>query len=226
MTLCLTTPAPDPEVSARSLTRLGFEPVSKGSSLMTDGAAVIHVDTTPRARAGVRVWRGALGREADELLTRHGAAPFDGGRLAAAPSGVPLWVVDGPEPELETGPLGALLGSFAGISIETPSLARSVAFWSALLDARVAAGGVDQGWLTLRRDGLADLSFMGPLACPHSFANPSLTYFNGGRNAEVIAAVRAREIPVFEEVGGTDSAPAENIVLREPGGIGFFVFND
>ena len=80
--------------------------------------------------------------------------------------------------------------------------------------------------MTLRRDGLADLSFMGPLACPHSFANPSLTYFNGGRNAGVIAAVRAREIPVFEEVGGTDSAPAENIVLREPGGIGFFVFND
>ncbi len=226
MILCLTTPAPDPEVSATSLSRLGFEPVAPGASLMTDGAAVIDMDTSPRARAGVRVWRGALAGEVEATLELHGAAAFEGGQLVTAPSGVPVWVMDGVGPAHELGRLGSLLGTFAGISIETPNLSRSVAFWSGLLDAQVAAGGIDQGWLTLRRDGMEDLSFMGPLACPHSFANPSLTYFNGDRNADVIRAVRAREIPVFEEVGGTESTPAENIILREPGGLGFFVFND
>jgi hypothetical protein len=226
MILCLTTPAPDLEVSATFLSRLGFEPVSPKSNLMTDGAAVVDVDTSPRARAGVRLWRGALGREADAILERHGAVAFEGGQLMAAPSGVPVWVMDGPGPELELGRIGALLGTFAGISMETPSLSRSAAFWSGLLDARVAAGGADQGWLTLRRDGMEDLSIMGPLACPHSFANPSLTYFNGERNTDVIRAVRALGIPVFEEVGGTESTPAENVILREPGGLGFFVFND
>ncbi len=226
MNLCLTTPAPSPERSVAFLTRLGFTPITEDSRLMTDGAALIDVDPESRARAGVRVWRGARDAAAGEALDLHGAVAFEGGHLVAAPSGTPVWVMDGSGPDLELAPRGEVLGNYAGVSLETPSLARSVAFWGGLLGLEVGAGGADQGWVTLRRPGMVDLSLMGPLACPHSFANPSFTYFNGGRNPEVLDAIRARGVEVFEEVGAKDGAPAENAILREPGGVGFFVFND
>lgn len=226
MNLCLTTPAPSPDRSAAFLTRLGFEPSAGNARLMTDGAALIDVDPEPRARAGVRVWRASLAEAAGEALEHHGAVAFEGGKLVTAPSGVPVWVMDGAGPDLDPGPRGALLGQFAGVSLETPSLSRSVAFWGDLLGVQVAAGGADKGWVTLRRPGMADLSLMGPLVCPHSFANPSFTYFNGDRNPEVLESIRATGLEVFEEVGARDGAPAENVILREPGGVGFFVFND
>jgi len=226
MNLCLTTPAPFPDRSTNFLRRLGFEPVTDGSRLMTDGAAVIDVDPEPRARAGVRIWSEALDGAAGETLERLGAVAFEGGQLVAAPSGVQVWVMDGPGPDLALVQRGAVLGSFAGVSLETPSLSRSVAFWRGLLGLQVAAGGADEGWVTLRKPGMVDLSLMGPLACPHSFANPSFTYFNGERNPEVLGAIRAKGIEVFEEVGSKGGAPAENAILREPGGVGFFVFND
>ena len=226
MNLCLTTPAPSPERSGAFLTGLGFAPIAAGARLMTDGAALIDVDPEPRARAGVRVWREALSAAAGETLELCGAAAFEGGHLVSAPSGVPVWVMDAPGPDLELAPRGEVLGSYAGVSLETPSLARSLAFWGGLLGYQVAAGGADQGWVTLRRPEMVDLSLMGPLACPHSFANPSFTYFNGGRNPEVLDAIRTRGVEIFEEVGAKDGAPAENVILREPGGVGFFVFND
>lgn len=226
MSLCLTTPAPNPERSATLLAQLGFEPVVDGAALWTDGAALLHVDPAPRARAGIQVWRDELGDGAAACLGGPEAAKFDGGQLLVAPSGTPVWVMDGTRPEVELGSRGGVLGKFAGISLETPSLARSVEFWGSLLGARVEAGGVEQGWLTLRRAGMADLSCMAHLACPHSFANPSFTYFNGGDNPSVIDDVRRRGVSIFEEVAGAGGGPAQNIILREPGGVGFFVFND
>lgn len=71
------------------------------------------------------------------------------------------------------------------------------------------------------------VSLMRPLNCPHLFFNPSLTYFNGGRNPEVIAAIRKAGVPISEEITHFNSrGEVDNVILRDPGGYGFFVFND
>lgn len=224
MILCVTTPAPRPAESLSALARLGFEPVDGSAGLLSDGAAALAMDGAPAGRLGLRVWRSALAEGAEPWIERQGPVAFEGGRLLQAPSGARVEVLDGDPPALELSDRGRVLGGFAGVSLESPSLARSLEFWGALLGASLSAGGAEQGWVTARVEGGPDLSFMAPFACPHSFVNPSLTYFNGGRNAEVIADLERRGAPVFEVVGGDD--PAENVILREPGGVGFFVFND
>ena len=68
---------------------------------------------------------------------------------------------------------------------------------------------------------------MGPCCCPHLFFNPSLTYFNGGQNLPVIKAIREAGIPIAEEITHfNEEGVVDNVVLRDPGGLGMFIFND
>ena len=57
--------------------------------------------------------------------------------------------------------------------------------------------------------------------------NPSLTYFNGGKNLPVIAAIREAGIPITEEITHfNEDGIVDNVILRDPGGYGFYIFND
>jgi hypothetical protein len=68
---------------------------------------------------------------------------------------------------------------------------------------------------------------MKPLTCLHLFFNPSLTYFNGGNNLAVIENIRKLGIPITEEITHFNKdGIVDNIIIRDPGGFGFFVFND
>ncbi|RMG77929.1 MAG: hypothetical protein D6714_19050, partial [Bacteroidetes bacterium] len=120
-----------------------------------------------------------------------------------------------------------LTGNFAGVSIETTEMERSQAVWSCL-GYRVAAGNPADGWLSLSNGSGVDISLMSPGACPHLFANPSLTFFNGKeKNPRLIRAIRQAGVPIAEEVTVFNPAgEVDNLVLRDPGGLGFFVFND
>lgn len=224
MPLCATTCAPDPAASAEFLSRAGFEPLAGHDGLMSDGAALLQVDGARSARTGVRVWKEALPESVDGWLAQRGAVRFDGGSLLVAPSGTRVEVMDGVGPESPPSGRGRVLGNYAGLSIEAVDLGRSLDFWSSLLGAEVASGSPDQGWVSLRREGLGEISLMAPFICPHSFANPSLTYFNGAENPSILEDLGRRGVPFFERVG--EDEPAVNAVLREPGGVGFFVFND
>jgi len=71
------------------------------------------------------------------------------------------------------------------------------------------------------------VSIMKPNMCPHLFFNPSLTYFNGGKNPEIIEAIRKLDIPITEEITYFNKEGlVDNIIIRDPGGYGFFIFND
>jgi len=88
-------------------------------------------------------------------------------------------------------------------------------------------GGVEQGWIGLTNDSSFNISIMNALACPHVFFNPSLSYFNGKNNLDIIAKIRAKEIPIAEEVTVFNKEGiVDNIILRDPGGFGFFIFSD
>jgi hypothetical protein len=69
---------------------------------------------------------------------------------------------------------------------------------------------------------------MKPFSCPHLFFNPSLTFFNGKENnPKVIQKIRDLNIPITQEITAfNEEGLVDNIIIRDPGGLGFFVFND
>ena len=82
-----------------------------------------------------------------------------------------------------------------------------------------------------QQDTLRNLDFVSrifaPNACPHLFFNPSLTYFNSGKNLEVVEKLRKADVPILEEITAFNpEGKVDNVILRDPGGFGFFVFND
>jgi len=71
------------------------------------------------------------------------------------------------------------------------------------------------------------VSFMQPNSCPHLFFNPSMTYFNGKNNLPIIAKIREAGILITEEITHfNQEGIVDNIIIRDPGGYGFFIFSD
>lgn len=218
------TPTPDLAASIDYYERLGFSRIERDgpAAWFTDGAVVVQVDPDRFARTGLLLF-------VDDPATLAAAAPtraveHEGGFLISDPNGVHVWLLAGDAPQ----PVGepAIPGRFAGLSVEAVDLQATMAFWRAL-GFEVAAGGPEQGWTQLAREGACGVSVMGMRACPHLFPNPGLTYFNSGRNPEVIAALRDAGIPLAEEITVfNDRGEVDNVILTDPGGTGFFVFND
>ena len=78
------------------------------------------------------------------------------------------------------------------------------------------------------RSGMGDsISLLQAQQCPHLFFNPSLTYFNGSRNPKIIESIKKHNIEITEEVTEFSSkGEVDNIILKDSGGLGFFIFND
>tara|TARA_B110000977_G_scaffold67472_1_gene91583 strand:- start:5205 stop:5372 length:168 start_codon:yes stop_codon:yes gene_type:complete len=54
-----------------------------------------------------------------------------------------------------------------------------------------------------------------------------MTYFNGSHNLEIIESIKKQIIEITEEVTEFNSkGEVDKIILRDSGGLGFFVFND
>lgn len=103
---------------------------------------------------------------------------------------------------------------------------KAIQIWQ-LLDFKQTMGGVEQGWICLTNEAGFTVSLMKPYSCPHLFFNPSLSYFNGADNLAVIEKVRATAIPITQEI--THFNPkgiVDNVILRDPSGLGFFIFSD
>ncbi len=210
--------------------RAGFRRVSDSPVVYSDGGASLEVAESRSMRPGLRLY----GVEDPTVLAPFGPMhAFDGGRMIAEPSGVWIYLMDGEppsgapiatEPDAKQDP--ALLGKFAGISLESARIVESTRFWEALGFERTA-GDPEQGWLTVTGADAVTISLMKPFVCPHTVTNPSFTYFNSGGNPAIIAELRRREVPIYEEITAFNSeGVVDNVILREPGGWGFFVFND
>jgi hypothetical protein len=88
-------------------------------------------------------------------------------------------------------------------------------------------GNYEKPYMSLDLDGFS-INLMKPNICPHLFFNPSFTFFNGKEgNPKVIAKVRELGIPIAEEITHFNKEGiVDNIIIRDPGGFGFFLFND
>jgi hypothetical protein len=119
-----------------------------------------------------------------------------------------------------------VLGNFVGLSIESVDIAKSTEVWKEL--GFKINGAPEQGWVSCINDDELTINIMKPFMCPHLFFNPSLTYFNGKENNPVvIQEIRNLKVPISEEITHfNDKGIVDNIIIRDPGGYGFFIFND
>jgi len=223
------TPTPNLETSVNFYKTLNFKVLQEGdSTFVTDGKALLEINSARFARAGVKMFAPSWASKIDELKSKTNINTIDGGYLLAAPSGLRVYLMEGESP-VDFKPEEksfAVPGNYMGMSVETTDFAGSVAFWESFGFSTVM-GGVDKGWIVLLNSEGFGFSFMKPNSCPHLFFNPSLTYFNSGKNPEVIAKIRELNIPITEEITAFNKEGiVDNIIIRDPGGLGFFVFND
>ena len=225
----LTTPTPDLNASLGFYHTLGFRTIpDEDRVLLTDGKTLIEVNPDRFARAGVKLfdtdWKSRLA----DIESVAVVSQTSEGYLVGTPSGVWVYLVEGefnPAFEVQEESFG-ILGNYAGLSLESTDIARSLKLWKTLGFSSVQ-GSLDQGWISCtNQDGLG-VSLMKPNTCPHLFFNPSMTYFNSGRNPEVIAKIRELGIPITEEITHfNEEGIVDNVIIRDPGGFGFFIFND
>ncbi|RYZ53796.1 MAG: hypothetical protein EOP49_06565 [Sphingobacteriales bacterium] len=228
MNCILQTPTPDLDQSIDFYTRLGFKQLIGGEhTVFSDGKAVVLVNTDRKARAGIRMYRQDWSDKLDGLRQLANVIEVSGGYLLTDPSGVYIYLINGDNPVSPTvaDESFSLAGKYMGLSLETGDFPRSEALYK-VLGFSLTAGGADKGWASFDLDGFG-ISLMPPLSCPHLFFNPSLTCFNGGKNLPVIEKIREAGIQVTEEITVFNKdGLVDNIIIRDPGGFGFFIFND
>ena len=223
------TPTPDLDASRDFYRRLGFAALSPGPpSLVSDGAVIVEIDPDRFARPGVKLYGESWTTVARSLAEITSVHKTDAGYLCADPSNVWIYLIEGesgPQPPSDEIP-PSVLGTFAGLSLETADLARSTQMWE-LLEFLPRNGNISDGSIELTNEDGLIVTLMAPFLCPHLFFNPSLTYFNGRENEAVIEKIRQHKIPITEEITHfNDSGIVDNVIIRDPGGYGFFVFND
>ncbi|GAB1444629.1 hypothetical protein MASR2M41_02440 [Flammeovirgaceae bacterium] len=209
--------------------KLGFKVIAdKSKTIVTDGKTVIEINPDRYARAGVKLYKKTWTKEVAKLKKLTALHKTKEGFLLSDASGVCIYLVEG-ELKLKHKPAKtsfSVLGNYAGLTLESLDIVRSVEVWKVL--GFEISGSPDQGWVACKNEDELTVNIMNPLMCPHLFFNPSLTYFNGKENnPKVIKQIRALKIPLVEEITHfNDKAIVENVIIRDPGGYGFFIFND
>ena len=221
------TPAKPLEKSHQFYTDLGFKVLKHPTlHLIGDEKSIFELNPDHYARAGIKVFGSFWQDWIPKLENDYTILEKNDLKIAYSPAGCPIYMskeqFDVKTPEGTQ----SLLGNFMGLSLECHELKRSMDFWQ-LLDFKISMGSVEKGWVLLMHEVGFGVSLMKPLSCPHLFFNPSISYFNGGKNPEIIQKIRDLKIPIAEELTVFNKENiVDNIILQDPGGYGFFIFND
>ncbi|MBD0400654.1 hypothetical protein [Flammeovirga sp. EKP202] len=195
--------------------------------IANDGVIQISLTNKQFMRKGIVIYSDTLVEQIETVQNEFDVLENGDGYILSSPCGVWVYIYRGRGKEflLNSTPT-SILGNYAGLSLESLNLDHSMQFWTEL-GFELQMGSVERGWLTMiSRDGFI-LSIMQALNCPHQFFNPSLTYFNGKKNEEVIEKIRSQNITITEEITHFNKdGIVDNVILRDPMGLGFFVFND
>jgi hypothetical protein len=228
MVITLQTPTDKTENSQSFYERLGFKCINEENPLVyTDGKAVIEINPDRFARAGIRCYQESWKEEIERLKEVTTVTAIEGGHVLSDASNVWIYLIEG-APAFAMPPSEAsysVLGNYVGLSLETADFKRSERIYG-ILGFTLTSGGEEHAWASFSNNEFT-ISLMGPMSCPHLFFNPSMTYFNGGKNLPVVEKVRSLGIPIAEEITlFNKEGLVDNIIIRDPGGYGFFVFND
>jgi hypothetical protein len=208
--------------------KLNFEVISQNSpTLVTDGQALIEINPDRYARGGIKLFKESWSDEITELTKLTAVIPSEECNIISDPSGTWIYLMEGKlksafKPQEKC---FGLTGNFSGLSLETTDINQSLHLYE-ILGFKKVAGDLEHGWISLSNNNFA-ISIMRPLSCPHLFFNPSMTYFNGKENRTVIQNIRNAGVPITEEITQFNKEGiVDNIIIRDPGGLGFFIFND
>jgi catechol 2,3-dioxygenase-like lactoylglutathione lyase family enzyme len=227
MSILLQSPTPNLPSSLDFYLRLGFRQVSENPLILTDGKVFIEINPDRYARAGIKLFRESWKPEIQKLQEFTAVTAIENSYLLSDPSGVWMYLMEFVAPQklvMEDKSFSAL-GNFAGLSLETTDIQKSKELYEAL-GFTISGGSLDHGYISLENNGFT-ISLMKPLSCPHLFFNPSMTYFNGTGNIKVIEKIKKLNIPITEEITHfNNDGLVDNIIIRDPGGFGFFIFSD
>jgi len=228
MSTIIQTPTPNLERSIEFYSKLDFDLVEQGNSVFAvDSQSIIEINTDRFARAGMKLYKPSWQGDVEALQEFTTVLKTENGYLLADPGNTWVYLIEGEAPMVQKGHTPCLLGNYAGFSLEMVDMGKGASIWNAL-GFKTTSGGPEQGWVALQNEEGTTISLMRPNSCPHLFFNPSLTYFNGKEgNPKVIQALRDHDIPLTEEITHFNKEGlVDNVIVRDPGGFGFFVFND
>jgi hypothetical protein len=208
--------------------KLNFTKVENQPNLITDGKVIIEINDHRFARVGVKIYRNSWTEIVEQLQKVTPVLKQENGYLLSDFSGVWIYLMEGDLAlEMDLSAIEpSMLGAFSGVSLETIDIQESLKVWEILGFSKIM-GEIEQNWVIYGNEEGMTVSFMGANSCPHLFFNPSLTYFNGANNLEIIQQIRDINIPIAEEISTFNKEGiVDNIIIRDSGGLGFFLFSD
>jgi predicted lactoylglutathione lyase len=209
--------------------KLGFKVTSKEIPLIvTDGKAIIEVNPDRFARAGIKLFKKSWAQEVPQLKELTALINLPNGFLFYDPSGIAIYLIESDFnfPFVVADSSFSDLGNFAGLTLETADIKKSFTIYE-ILGFEKNMGAAEKGFVGLIGGDNFNIVLMSPLQSPHLFYNPSLTYFNGKKNLAVIKKIRELNIPIIEEISTFNKEGiVDNIIIKDPGGYGFFIFSD
>lgn len=222
------TPTNDLNNSIAFYSDLKYELVSSANPcLFKDANTFIEINPDRYARAGLKMYKNSWSSEIQDLASLTKIHKLANGYLLNELNGCWIYLIED-EFNFSTNlskSSQATPGAFAGLSLECADIERSLPIWQ-ILGFKLIAGNTSTGYMTLSDDEFT-VSFMKPLTCPHLFFNPSMTYFNGENNLTIIEEIRKAKVSITEEITYFNKEGiVDNIIIRDPGGYGFFIFND
>lgn len=223
------TPTNKSENSFSFYEKLGFKVISKENPvLVTDGKAIIEVNPDRFAREGIKLFKTSWAQEVPKLKELTALIKLPNGFLLYDPSGIAIYLIESDFnfPFEVADSSYSSLGNFAGLTLETGDISRSFIIYE-ILGFTKNMGAVEKGFVGLIGGDNFNIVLMSPLQSPHLFHNPSLTYFNGKKNIAIIKKIRELNTPITEEISTFNKERIiDNIIIRDPGGYGFFIFSD
>ncbi|MCB0738320.1 MAG: hypothetical protein KDC92_12455 [Bacteroidetes bacterium] len=227
MQILLQVNTPNLEKSIAFYNQIGFQYKELYEKhFVSDGKNVIYINEAKTARAGI-VFNGANMQLIDAITSKYAHTNANRETILADPSGTFIYLVQDEFQIPEFVNKNSLLGNAAGVSLEMVDVELGMKLYTNLGFSKTQ-GDLTNGWVLLQHFTGFGLSIMAPNACPHIFHNPSLTYFNGKEGNEiVIANLRESNISFAEEITAFNKeGKVDNVILTDPAGFGFFVFND
>ena len=229
MKTIIQTPANNIVSSAAFYKKLNYKIVSKKNPyILSDGKVIIELNQNKFIRVSLKIIRDNWQPILKELNQQTSVAKIENGYLLADPSGCWIYLIeDSQMKEFDLSEIPpSTLGNFAGISLESIAIEKSVLIYQ-ILGFKINSGDINQVWISMINEEGMTISLMKANMCPHQFFNPSLTYFNGSQNLAIIEKIRTVQIPITEEITQFNTEGiVDNIIIRDPGGLGFFIFND
>lgn len=225
MKTLIQTPTNNLRDSLEFYSKLKFNVISaENPVIVSDGKAFIQINPERHARAGIKLFRSSWKETISKLERLATVVETDEGYLLTDTSGMWIYLIETQDQfDFQVAKFSdSALGNYVGISLETPEVKKSKKIWTTL-------GFKQDGpnWPSFTNNDQVTLTYYKPNTCPHLFFNPSLTYFNGTDNPEIIEYIRKQSIPITEEITHFNpDGKVDNIIIRDPGGLGFFIFND